>query len=62
MQFLAESRRVEPALAVLAADFARGNGAFAADYRGVTNAATGAVDRIGRTNNVGVAVGMRQMF
>lgn len=44
------------------ADFARGNGAFAADYPGVTNTATGAVDRVGRTNNVGVAIGMRQMF
>lgn len=44
------------------ADFARGNGAFAADYPGVTNTATGNVDRIGRTNNVGVAIGMRQMF
>ncbi|WP_321929032.1 porin [Paraburkholderia guartelaensis] len=44
------------------ADFARGNGAFAADYPGVTNPATGNVDKIGRTNNVGVAIGMRQMF
>ncbi|SDD14350.1 porin [Paraburkholderia lycopersici] len=44
------------------ADFARGNGAFAADYPGVTNPTTGLVDRIGRTNNVGVAIGMRQMF
>jgi predicted porin len=44
------------------ADFARGNGAFAADYPGVTNPATGNVDKVGRTNNVGVAIGMRQMF
>lgn len=44
------------------ADFARGNGAFGADYPGVTNPATGNVDKIGRTNNVGVAIGMRQMF
>ncbi|CAN0625549.1 Porin_4 domain-containing protein [Burkholderia multivorans] len=44
------------------ADFARGNGAFAADYPGATNRTTGAVDQIGRTNNVGVAVGIRQMF
>lgn len=44
------------------ADFARGNGAFAADYPGVTNQATGNVDKIGRTNNVGVAIGLRQMF
>jgi predicted porin len=43
-------------------DFARGTGAFAADYPGVTNPATGNVDRIGRTNNVGAAVGLRQMF
>ena len=44
------------------ADFARGNGAFAADYPGATNPATGTVSEIGRTNNVGVAVGIRQMF
>ncbi|QTO45732.1 porin [Burkholderia latens] len=44
------------------ADFARGNGAFAADYPGVTNRQTGRVDQIGRTNNVGVAIGLRQMF
>ncbi len=46
------------------ADFARGNGAFAADYPGAgpTNPATGAPSQIGRTNNVGVAVGIRQMF
>ncbi|EOH6072883.1 porin [Burkholderia cenocepacia] len=43
------------------ADFARGNGAFAADYPGSTNQA-GIVDGIGRTNNVGVAVGLRQIF
>lgn len=42
-------------------DFARGNGAFAADYPGTTNA-SGVVDNIGRTNNVGAAVGLRQMF
>jgi predicted porin len=43
-------------------DFARGNGAFAADYPGSTNPATGAVDTVGRTNNVGAAVGIRKMF
>ncbi|KWO15668.1 porin [Burkholderia ubonensis] len=43
-------------------DVARGNGAFAADYPGVTNPATGRVDQIGRTNNVGAAIGLRQMF
>jgi len=43
-------------------DFARGNGAFAADYPGVTNRATGNVDKIGRTINIGAAVGLRQMF
>ncbi|KVG67820.1 porin [Burkholderia ubonensis] len=43
-------------------DFARGNGAFAADYPGATNPATGRVDQIGRTNNVGAAIGLRQMF
>ncbi|WP_233867595.1 porin [Paraburkholderia adhaesiva] len=42
-------------------DFARGNGAFAADYAGSTNAA-GQVDRLGRTNNVGAAIGLRQIF
>jgi predicted porin len=46
------------------ADFSRGTGAFAADYPGAgpTNPATGAPSQIGRTNNVGVAVGIRQMF
>ncbi|EIF35149.1 outer membrane protein (porin) [Burkholderia sp. Ch1-1] len=43
-------------------DFARGNGAFAADYPGSTNPATGVVDTVGRTNNVGAAVGIRKMF
>lgn len=43
------------------ADFARGNGAFAADYPGSTNK-NGVVDSIGRTNNVGVAIGLRQIF
>lgn len=44
------------------ADFARGSGAFAADYPGSTNPATGAVDRLGRSNNVGVAIGLRNIF
>ncbi|MFD1557522.1 porin [Paraburkholderia silviterrae] len=44
-----------------AADFARGNGAFSADYPGSTNQA-GIVDSVGRTNNVGVAVGVRKIF
>ncbi|KWE68554.1 porin [Burkholderia ubonensis] len=43
-------------------DVARGNGAFAADYPGATSPATGRVDQIGRTNNVGAAIGLRQMF
>ncbi|KVR00929.1 porin [Burkholderia ubonensis] len=43
-------------------DVAHGNGAFAADYPGATNPATGRVDQIGRTNNVGAAIGLRQMF
>lgn len=43
-------------------DFARGSGAFAADYPGMTNPATGNVDRIGRTNNLGAAIGLRQIF
>lgn len=42
-------------------DFSRGSGAFAADYPGSTNSA-GVVDAIGRTNNVGVAVGLRTTF
>jgi predicted porin len=42
-------------------DAARGNGAFSADYPGVTNAA-GVVDNIGRTNNIGVALGIRNIF
>ena len=43
-------------------DFARGNGTFAADYPGSTNPTTGAVDQIGRTNNVGAAIGLRTTF
>ncbi|MFM0593508.1 porin [Paraburkholderia dilworthii] len=43
-------------------DFARGNGAFAADYPGSTNPASGVVDNVGRTNNVGAAVGIRKTF
>ncbi len=38
-------------------DFSRGNGAFAADY-----AADSSGTKIGRTNNVGVALGIRQLF
>jgi predicted porin len=43
------------------ADFARGNGASAADYPGSTNR-NGVVDSLVRTNNVGVAIGLRQKF
>ncbi|KWF16759.1 porin [Burkholderia pseudomultivorans] len=43
-------------------DFARGNGAFAADYPGATDPLTGKVDQIGRTHSVGAAIGLRQMF
>jgi hypothetical protein len=43
-------------------DFARGNGAFAADYPGTTNTSTGVVEKIGRTNDVGATVGLRTMF
>ncbi|MFC5429825.1 porin [Paraburkholderia denitrificans] len=43
-------------------DFSRGNGAFAADYPGTTDKITGAVDSLGRSNNVGAAIGLRKMF
>jgi predicted porin len=42
------------------ADFSRGTGAFAADYPGSTR--NGVVDNTGRTNQVGVAIGLRQKF
>jgi len=42
-------------------DFARGTGAFSADY---PSGAIGNVptDTIGRTNNLGIAIGLRTMF
>jgi len=43
-------------------DFARGTGAFSADYPGGVNGAGVPTDTIGRTNNLGVAVGIRKMF
>ena len=43
-------------------DFARGTGAFAADYPGATNSAGVANNQIGRTNNLGVAIGLRKIF
>lgn len=43
------------------ADFAKGNGAFAADYPGSTVAGSSALTT-GRTNNVGAALGFRHFF
>lgn len=43
------------------ADFAKGNGAFSADYPGSTVAGSTALTT-GRTNNVGAAVGLRHFF
>ena len=43
-------------------DFARGTGAFAADYPGTINAAGVPTNEVGRTNQLGVAVGLRKMF
>ncbi|WP_321892242.1 porin [Paraburkholderia tropica] len=44
------------------ADFSRGTGAFAADYPGTTDTLTGTVDKLGRSNNVGAAIGIRKIF
>ncbi|RFU44057.1 porin [Paraburkholderia sp. DHOC27] len=43
-------------------DWARGTGAFQADYPGGVNSAGAPTNTIGRTNQLGVAVGMRKMF
>jgi predicted porin len=43
-------------------DFSRGTGAFAADYPGGVDSAGVPNNTIGRTNQVGVAVGIRKMF
>lgn len=43
-------------------DFARGTGAFSADYPGGVNGEGVPTNTIGRTNQVGVAVGLRTMF
>jgi predicted porin len=43
-------------------DWARGTGAFAADYPGGVNSAGVPTNTIGRTNNLGVAIGIRKMF
>jgi predicted porin len=43
-------------------DWARGTGAFAADYPGAVNAVGAPTNAIGRTNQLGVAVGIRKMF
>jgi predicted porin len=43
-------------------DWARGTGAFAADYPGGVNSAGVPTNTIGRTNQLGVAIGLRKMF
>ncbi|MEX3691254.1 porin [Paraburkholderia sp. BR14263] len=43
-------------------DFARGTGAFSADYPGGVNGEGIPTNTIGRTNQVGVAVGLRTIF
>ncbi len=43
-------------------DWSRGTGAFAADYPGGVDAANVPTNSIGRTNQLGVAVGLRKMF
>jgi predicted porin len=43
-------------------DFARGTGAFSADYPGGVNGEGVPNNTIGRTNNLGVAIGLRTMF
>lgn len=43
-------------------DWARGTGAFAADYPGGANSAGVPTNTIGRTNQVAVAIGLRKMF
>lgn len=43
-------------------DWARGTGAFAADYPGGVNSDGVPTNTIGRTNQLGVAIGLRKMF
>jgi predicted porin len=43
-------------------DWARGTGAFSADYPGGVNSAGVPTNTIGRTNQLGVAIGLRKMF
>jgi predicted porin len=43
-------------------DWVRGTGAFAADYPGGVNSAGVPTNTIGRTNQLGVAIGIRKMF
>jgi predicted porin len=43
-------------------DWARGTGAFSADYPGGVNSAGVPTNTVGRTNQVGVAIGLRKMF
>ncbi|MCP3707156.1 porin [Paraburkholderia sp. CNPSo 3274] len=44
------------------ADWARGTGAFSADYPGGVDANNNATNNIGRTNQLGLAIGLRKMF
>ncbi|MBN3762519.1 porin [Burkholderia sp. Ac-20365] len=43
-------------------DWARGTGAFSADYPGGTDSAGVPTNTVGRTNQLGVAIGLRKMF
>lgn len=43
-------------------DWARGNGAFSADYPGGVNSTGVPTNTVGRTNQLGVAIGLRKMF
>lgn len=43
-------------------DFSRGMGAFAADYPGMMAPGSSVITGTGRTNNVGVAIGVRNIF
>lgn len=45
-----------------AADWARGTGAFSSDYPGGLNSAGSPTNTTGRTNQLGVAIGLRRMF
>lgn len=56
------SRSSKPTEVYAITDFARGTGTFSADYPGGVNGAGVPTNTIGRTNQVGVAIGLRTMF